>query len=207
MFRSTAPSRRVLGSWLLALAVVVVGAVPRADTRASRRDADLLKQKVATITAQAERPTRQGRRTTVTESEVNSYLAYDAREQLPAGVVEPSVTIVGTGRVSGRAIVDLDAVRKARNATSLLDPTSYLTGRLPVTATGVLTTSNGVGRFQLESASVGGVPVPKILLQEIVSYYSRTPDNPSGIGLDDPFALPARIREIQVERGQAIIVQ
>ena len=30
---------------------------------------------------------------------------------------------------------------------------------------------------------------------------------PSGIGLDDPFALPARIREIQVERGQAIIVQ
>jgi hypothetical protein len=76
-----------------------------------------------------------------------------------------------------------------------------------VTATGVLKTSNGIGRFQLESAAVGGIPVPKILLQEIVSYYSRTPDKPSGIGLDDPFALPARIREIQVERGQAIIVQ
>ena len=66
---------------------------------------------------------------------------------------------------------------------------------------------NGVGRFQLESASVSSIPVPKLLLQEIVSYYSRTPDNPSGISLDDPFALPARIREIQVERGQAIIVQ
>jgi hypothetical protein len=51
------------------------------------------------------------------------------------------------------------------------------------------------------------VPVPKLLLQEIVSYYSRTRDKPAGIGLDDPFALPARIREIQVERGQAIIVQ
>jgi hypothetical protein len=51
------------------------------------------------------------------------------------------------------------------------------------------------------------VPVPKILLQEIIGYYSRTPEKPAGISLDDPFPLPARIREIQVERGQAIIVQ
>src|SRR5439155_19139739 len=36
------------------------------------------------------------------------------------------------------------------------------------------------------SASVGGVPVPKLLLQEIVSYYSRTAQNPAGINLDDP---------------------
>ncbi len=138
---------------------------------------------------------------------MNSYLIYDAHEQLPAGVVEPSVTILGTGRVSGRAVVDLDAVRKQKAPTSLLDPMNYLTGRLPVTATGVLKTSNGVGRFELESAHVSSIPIPKMLLQEIVSYYSRTPDNPSGISLDDPFALPARIREIQVERGQAIIVQ
>ena len=64
---------------------------------------------------------------------------------------------------------------------------SYLTGRLPLTATGILTTAKGVGRFALESASVGGVPIPKPLLQEIVSYYSRTPQSPAGISLDDPF--------------------
>jgi len=51
------------------------------------------------------------------------------------------------------------------------------------------------------------VPVPKFLLQQIVSYYSRSPEFPNGINIDDPFALPARIREIQVQRGQAIIVQ
>jgi hypothetical protein len=201
-----ARSRRVsalLGMCSLGLLV----AAPRADVRASRRDADLLRQKVATINAHAERPTKQGRRTLVSENELNSYLVYDARAQLPTGVVEPSLTILGTGRVSGRAVVDLDAVRKAKNPTSLLDPMNYLTGRLPVTATGVLRTSNGVGRFALETASVGGVPIPKLILQEIVSYYSRTAENPSGVSLDDPFALPARIREIQVERGQAIIVQ
>jgi hypothetical protein len=49
--------------------------------------------------------------------------------------------------------------------------------------------------------------VPKLILQEIVSYYSRSAQKPAGIGLDDPFELPAKIREIQVLRGQAIIVQ
>jgi hypothetical protein len=188
-------------------AVIALAATPRADVRASRKDAALLKQKVATIQARGERAATQPRRTTVTESEVNSYLVYEVKEQLPTGVVSPSVAILGTGRLTGRAVVDLDAVRKQKNPTSLLDPVNYLTGRLPVTATGVLTTGNGVGHFQLESASVSSIPIPKLLLQEIVSYYSRTPDKPSGISLDDPFALPARIQEIHVQRGQAIIVQ
>ena len=76
-----------------------------------------------------------------------------------------------------------------------------------MTAVGTLKTANGVGRIELESSSVGSIPIPKILLQEIVSYYSRSAAKPGGIGLDDPFPLPSRIREIQVERGQAIIVQ
>jgi len=177
-----------------------------ADVRASRRDADLLKQKVATIQLGA-KSTGQARRTTLTQDEVNAYFALDAHNDLPVGVVEPSVTILGTGRLSGRAVVDLDAVRKSKHPTSLLDPATYLIGRLPVTAIGVLKTSNGVGRFQFESATVGGIPLPKTLLQEIVSYYSRTPGTPAGVNLDDPFPLPARIREIQVEPGQAVIIQ
>jgi hypothetical protein len=191
--------------------VLLIGAVAAAgltaDNPVSKRDAEQLKQKVATITTLGASPVIKARRTTVTENELNAYLAYDAHQDLPPGVVEPSIRILGTGRVSGRAVVDLDSVRKSRSATSMLDPMSYLSGRLPITATGTLTTSNGVGQFQLESAAVSGVPVPKMILQEIVTYYSRTPLNPGGIGLDDPFALPARIREIQVERGQAIIVQ
>ena len=191
------------------LAVALLGAALNADVRTSKRDATSLKQKVDAITAYGAKATtaKQVRRTTLTENEVNSYLEFEGKSQLPTGVVEPSLSAVGPGRVSGRAVVDLDAVRKAMNPTSLLDPMNYLFGRLPVTATGTLATTNGVGRFTLESASVGSVPMPKVLLQEIVSYYSRTPEKPSGISLDDPFALPSRIREIQVERGQAIIVQ
>ena len=192
---------------VVATLVGTMSGVVRGDTRAHRRDAELLKQKVAAITSHAERPDRQPRRTTVTENEVNAYLVYDTVGQLPAGVVEPAVRILGTGRVSGSAVVDLDAVRSQHKSASLLDPTSYLTGRLPVIATGVLTTTNGLGRFALESASVSLVPIPKFLLQEIVSYYSKTANQPAGISLDDSFALPARILEIRVERGRAIIIQ
>ena len=178
-----------------------------ADVRASKRDAALLKQKVATINDRAARPSKVARRITITESEVNSYLVYEARDQIPVGVVDPSITVIGPGRLSARAVVDLDAVRKQKAPTSLLDPMNYLMGRLVVTAVGTLRTANGVGRIELESSSVGSIPIPKILLQEIVSYYSRSAEKPGGIGLDDPFPLPSRIREIQVERGQAIIVQ
>ena len=51
-------------------------------------------------------------RITITENEVNGYLTYDSKEQLPSGVVEPSVTILGTGRLAGRAVVDLDVLEE-----------------------------------------------------------------------------------------------
>jgi hypothetical protein len=194
-------------SSLLVLTAFVAGSAISADGQVTKQQSDLMKRKIAAIVQTGTRSSRQPQRTAVTEDEVNAYLAYDAAPDIPAGVVNPSVTILGTGRVAGRAIVDLDAVRKQQNPTSMLDPSSYLTGRLPVTATGVLRTSNGIGRFEFETATVGGVPLPKFLLQQIVSYYSRSPEKPAGISLDEPFALPVRIREIQVERGQAIIVQ
>ena len=195
----------LVGLWLLAAVTLPVHA---ADPPASRRDADLLKQKVALIAEQGGAPrTERQMLTTVTEQEVNAYLVYEGQDYLPVGVVSPGVTILDAGRVSGRAIVDLDQVREDRKPTNLFDPMSYLRGRVPVTATGVLRTSNGVATFQFESAEVSGVPVPKLLLQQLIGYYSRSPTRPSGLSLDDPVALPARIREIQLQRGQAIVVQ
>lgn len=196
-----------VGGAALLSGAVAVSLRAAADARTSRRDATLMKQKVATINRLGEKPLKVRQRTTVTENELNAYLALEALGDLPKGVVNPTVSILAGGRLSGRAVVDLDAVRRESPPTSLLDPKNLLIGRLPIAATGVLTTSNGVGRFALESASVGGLPIPKVLLQEIVSHYSRTAEKPEGLNLDDPFTLPVRIREIQVSRGQAIVVQ
>ncbi len=192
----------------LALALLLMPLVAAAaDVRVSKDDAATFRRKVQLITAHAVSAIRAERQTPITEPEVNAYLRYDAQPYIPVGVVDPVVGIPGGGRVTGRAVVDLDAVRKQRSTGGWFDPWSYLGGRLPVTATGVLHTREGVGRFELESAAISGVPVPKAVLEEVLAYYSRTPDNPAGIDLDDPFALPARIREIRVGKGQAIVVQ
>jgi hypothetical protein len=192
---------------LLPVLVCATDVALSAAGQGGARDAESMRQKMATIAAQGEQPSRQLRRTMVTERELNAILLDTSAVQLPAGIVEPTIAIVGTQRISARAVVDLDGVRRQMNPTSLLDPTSFLRGRLPVAATGTFRTANGIGRLDLESVAVGSVPVSKGLLQEIVGYYTRTTDNPRGIGLDDPFPLPANIREIQIDRGQAVIVQ
>ena len=199
--------RRAVAGVLVAAAALAAAGRPVADAGASRRDADVLKQKIVSIVEFGAASPRTPHKTTLTESELNAYLALEAAKDLPTGVVEPSLSILGPGRLSGRAVVDLDAVRREQPPKGLLDPRRLLVGRLPVTATGMLATGNGLARFSLESAAVGGIPMPKAVLQEILSYYSRTPGRPDGLSLDDPFALPSNIREIQVDRGQAIVIQ
>jgi hypothetical protein len=193
------------GLWLVAAAALPASA---ADPVPSRRDADLLKGKIELIAERsAAAASAQPLRTMVTEREVNAYLVYEVPDALPEGVVDPLITILGPRLVSARAVVDLDRIREGRKPSGLFDAMRFLTGRLSVTATGALLTGSGVARFQLESAEVGRLPIPKTLLQEIVSFYSRSPSRPSGFSLDDPVALPARIREVELQRGQAIVIQ
>jgi hypothetical protein len=175
----------------------------------SKAEGDRFQAKLSKIVALGNTPRsakRQAQSTIVSDLEVNSYLRFHARDQIPVGIVEPVLTAQADSIVSGRAIVDLDAVRKQKER-SWLDPMGYLTGKLPLTARGRLTTENGVGRFILESAELSGVSVPKTLVQELLTFYSRTPEDPDGINMDDPFPLPAQIREIRVAPGTATIVQ
>jgi hypothetical protein len=201
-------ARALWGALTMAALLTATGAVRLgADTAGTRADADGMQRKIDRIAAL---PLGAGRRATLTpftEREVNAYLRFRLRDQFPSGIAEPAITIVGDGRVSGRAIVDLDEVSKANRSTSWFDPMRLLTGRLPVTATGLLETRDGAGRFVLETATISGVPVPKSVLQRVVSYYSTSPEDPDGIGLDDAFELPAQIVEIRVQAGQALVVQ
>lgn len=177
------------------------------DARVSRREADSLERKIIEMAQYASAPLAGARLTPVTEGELNSYLALALADQLPPGVTEPLVSMMGDGRVAGRAVVDLDAFRRARGSLSRLDPTTLLTGRLRVGVEGVLRTSRGAARFELRSAEIEGVPIPKVLVAELVAFYTRSPEHPAGLDIDAPFALPARIAEIHVNERQAVVVQ
>jgi hypothetical protein len=193
------------------LAVAALCATVGLDGQAtlSKGDAAKFQTKLTQIEANGAHPRKPkaaARSTQISESEVNSYLKFSAGSQVPVGIVEPTLRALGNGRVSGRALVDLDAVRTQKKR-AWTDPLAYLMGKLPVTAAGTLTTQNGTGRFQLESAEISGVTVPKSLLQELLSYYSKTTENPAGINMDEPFPLPSAIQEIRIGQGIATIVQ
>jgi hypothetical protein len=201
---------------VLALALAVAAQLS-GQPRFTKQDADRFESKLSRINAFANTGTaRTGaaaatagstpQTTQLTDTELNSYLRFHLKDQVPVGITDPTLNALGEGRVKGAAVINLDAVRKQKQR-GWTDPMGYLTGQLPLTASGLLVTQNGIGRFQLESAELSGISIPKSLVQELLSYYSRTPENPTGIGIDDPFELPARIKEIRVGKGEAMVVQ
>ena len=168
----------------------------------SRPQSDSFAKKLAIIKQHAAESPKSARRTTVTEGELNSWFVYRAPPLLPVGVKDPSVTVVGNGKLVGVVTVDLDDVGKSKSGAW-----NVLGGRVPISLSGVLRTKDGKGQFELQSASLSGVPLPKFLLQEIVAHYTRSEDHPNGIRLDDPFDLPASIKQIDVGQAQAVIIQ
>jgi len=194
---------------LLLLSGVGLGALQAAAV--SQQQADAFSKKMAIVKQQGtpgvQTRSQTPRRTPFTETELNSWFAYRSGEVMPAGVSEPRVTLVGNGKVKAAATVDLEAIAKQRSSGRVLDPWSYLGGRLPVTLSGVLRTENGMGRFDLEEAAISGIPVPASVLADIVSYYSRTADDPEGVRLNDDFKLPSQIKQIEMGAGQGVIVQ
>ena len=174
----------------------------------SRQAADALSKKIAAITQRGSEQRDGGAPSsvTLTQDELNSWFLFRSAKYLPAGVTKPSVSLIGGGSMRGTATLDLDAVARKRSSNPL-DPLSYVFGRVPVTVTGTLHARNGMGRFDVQSAELASIPIPKTILQELLSYYAASAEQPEGIRLEDPFALPANIQRIDVAPGQMVVVQ
>ena len=168
---------------------------------------DAFAKKVVLVQEHANQGVKKPRSTTFTQAETNSYLKYNATALLPTGMTQPEITLIGQGRLSGKAIIDLDIVRQKTSSGGWFDPTSYLTGKLPVTASGRIITGDGKARFEVERAEVSGLPIPRSFLAQMVNFFTRTPDNPKGSSIDDTFEMPAKIRSIDVESARFTVHQ
>lgn len=195
-------SSTLLGILLLARAASNIAA-----PEISREQGNSLAKKIDAINENAAGKLATPKRTAVTATEVNSYLAFNIKEKIPRGLSQPQIRMVGNGQLAGRVLVDMDDFRRGRSSGGIMDPLNYISGQVPLTASGVLTTHDGKGQFQLTGAEMNGVPLPKAIVQELVSFFSRTANNPNGFNLDEPFNLPARIREIIINPGEAVVVQ
>ena len=189
------------------LVILSLSASSTAAAQLSKEHGDRLERKIDEIAKNAATEVVRSKRTPMSELEINSYLNFNVRDKIPRGLTNPQISLNGNGALSGRVFVDIDEFKRHRGSGGLMDPLSYISGQVPVTARGVLRAQDGKGRFQLVSAEILGVPLPKPILQELVAYFSRTPENPNGINMDAPFNLPAKIREVVVNPREAVVVQ
>lgn len=188
------------------LPAVLLAAAGQATPDRSTIDADAMRKKLTTIVARGESKTAQKPsplRTTFTDREANAYFRVDGPDFLPPGVLNPEVTIDQGGKVSARATVDLDKALKP----SVFNPLSWFGGKTEVTATGTVQAAKGKGTLQIERATLSGVAIPKTVLQQVVSYYTKSPDMPNGFNIDEPFDLPSNIQSVETMKGQATVVQ
>jgi len=191
----------------LLASLAIAGSLVTAADVLTPKLSDAFAKKIVLVQQMAEEKSSKPRPTTFTQDETNSYLKYGAGDLLPTGLTQPEITMIGEGRVSGNAVVDLDVVRKKQSSGGWFDPTSYLTGKLPVTASGRIVTWDGKGKFELDRAEISGLPPPKSFLAQMVNFFTRTADNPNGSSIDDTFELPAEIRRIDVAANRFTVHQ
>jgi hypothetical protein len=193
---------------LPAVVIALVTLIPLQAAMVSREGADAFDGKIAQIQ-------RQGAglnpvstlRTEVTEDELNSWFMYRSQSFLSEGLTQPQITLVGDGGLIAQAIIDLDVAAQQRSSGGGFDPLSLISGKVPVTVTGVLQSGDGVARLDVQTVLVSGFPMPVAVLEELARYYSRTPELPLGVRLNDAFDMPAGIRRVDIGPGQAVVVQ
>jgi hypothetical protein len=193
---------------LAALAATALGAAQDF----TKAESDSLERKVQAITKRGltpppKAPAPAPLRTSLTEREVNAYFQFN-KDLFPPGVVNPRLNFSDAGRLAAQATVDLDAVRKSR-PRSALDPMNIiaLAGSVNLLVTGTLKSKTGMGTLIIESASLGGIPIPIDALREVIIFYTKTPELPQGFDITKPFPLPVGIREVMTQRGAVTVVQ
>ena len=106
-------SRSHLAAALVTLAVI--GASVTLSARLTKQEADQFSAKLNRIVQTGNaKPVKtakpvaaQPMTTQITDNELNAYFKYNAGNQIPVGIVEPTINALGDGRVGGRAVVDL----------------------------------------------------------------------------------------------------
>jgi len=145
--------------------------------------------------------------TIFSNDELNAYLALTYTSELPPGLSSPSVTLRDGGGVDIRLLADLDRLAGRRSSSGPFDPLALLKGQVPVIARGIFAATDGQARFQLERAELAGFEIPPPLLQQLLSTYTATPDDPQGMRLDDPVPMPYGIRTLTIVAGRVIVTQ
>jgi len=140
----------------------------------------------------------------VTERQLNSYVTLSLGPRMPAGVSHLQLRLQ-KDRLAASALVDLDRVKAQLPPGAASGLLMFLGGTLPVEVYGRLATADGLGRIDLEQATVGGVSLPTSLVAQVISMSTKSAARPQGFDILSPFPLPWSARQLRLEPGRALL--
>jgi hypothetical protein len=203
--------KKVISIGLIGFAVIAIAGVivlrtiaakeaPTRSKEISPKAAKILQQKIDAMKASENNPKhkRGSVHVETTESELESYLVYSLKEDIPAQIDSATVKL-------GQDSVSLDTqITFTSNATGNPVVDAVVGGTHNLYLKGKLVGQDGRGRFDLEDIRVDSIPVPNVLIQTLIKRYVK-PKYPD-VDLNEPFDIPWGIREIKVEDGKATII-
>jgi hypothetical protein len=164
---------------------------------------DGVSSKLQTLREHHEQGNTEATETEISEQEFNAYLLHHFAHQLPEGVENPWIRFADGLALAG-ATLDLDVLKGKMPESTMMQ---YLSGRVPLELSSRFHAEDGVGRLALESVSLSGLPIPLTLIQQLVTVNTKSPSQPNGFRLDEPFPLPYGIDSVQILNGRMVLRQ
>lgn len=133
------------------------------------------------------------RKIEISESELNSYIAYRIETEGEAIMKELRLKLFEGNRVEGKILIDL----RGRNITQFFRPQMnfYLSAGLQV--------ENGRARLDVKQIFLEGRPIPPVFLDIVIYFASRAQHQEAG-SIKDWYELPFGIKDIKTRKEKAV---
>jgi hypothetical protein len=168
-----------------------------AQNSVSERTSKVLQAKIDAIQAAEKAGNQTGRTVEVTEPELESYVLYGMKDEIPARVETIDVQLT-EGAVAAETRLTFPA-----DATGNVLVDAFVSGTHTFFLKGKLAAAAGRGKFDLVEAKVDGIPVPNILVETLVSKYV-TPKYPQ-VDLSEPFPMPWGMESLSITPRKATV--
>jgi hypothetical protein len=189
-----------IAGFTLFRAIAAIEASQGPVTEVSPKSAKGLQQKIDAVKSAEHdaRHQRGSKRVDISEAELQSYLLYSLKDEIPAKIDSAEIRLAPD-------TISLDTqITFASNATGNQLVDVLLGGTHNLFLKGKLTGNQGRGKFDLLEIRVDSIPVPNILIQSLIKKYVK-PKYPEA-DLSEPFDLPWGIEELKLESGKATVV-
>ncbi len=146
---------------------------------------------------------RPGSKVTLTQRELNAYVAEQVPQVAPEGVRDARIEL-GAGTATGSAVIDFVRLRGAQGKPPGWLMRQLLQGEHPVTVTAQLQSGGGRATVFVQRVEVSGIVVEGRMLDYLIQNYLLPYYPDAKVG--EPFALSHRIDRIDVQPARVDVI-